>query len=107
MPCRDLTSLAGDDVHQRSFTRAIGADDATQFTDADVQIQVVEGLETIETDADVFQREDGAVARVQPFADALSRATASRLVPASALGSRIGSSMNAGVGVVFIVRPSS
>src|SRR5690606_17839394 len=39
--------------------------DAAQFADADVQVEVGQCLETVETDVDAFQGEDGAVAHIQ------------------------------------------
>ncbi|MCY1444863.1 hypothetical protein D9M71_613520 [compost metagenome] len=60
--------LAGDHVHQGGLAGAVGADDAAQFANADVQVQCVQGLETIEADADVFQGQDGAMTHVQDLA---------------------------------------
>ncbi|MNH76804.1 hypothetical protein D3C73_290880 [compost metagenome] len=67
-------SLAGDHVHQRGLARAVGADDAAQLTDADVQVEIVQCAKAIEADADVFQSEDRAVAGIQTRADALAEA---------------------------------
>ncbi|MNN09476.1 hypothetical protein D3C81_1223580 [compost metagenome] len=71
---RGGAGLAGDHIHQRGFTGAVGADNATQLADADVQVQGVEGLETIEADADVLQRQDRAVADIQAFCAQLAKA---------------------------------
>jgi hypothetical protein len=57
--------LAGDDVHHGGLAGAVGADDAAQLADADVQAEVRQRLEAVEADVDVFQAEDGAVAYVQ------------------------------------------
>ncbi|MCY1441064.1 hypothetical protein D9M71_573660 [compost metagenome] len=67
-------SLAGDHIHQRGLAGAVGADDAAQFTDADVQVEAVQCLEAVEADVDVFQGQHRAVAHVQAFAAALAKA---------------------------------
>ena len=46
--------LAGDHVHHGGFARAVGADDAAQFAGLDVQGQIIEGLEAVKTDGDIF-----------------------------------------------------
>ena len=103
--------LAGDHVHQRGLARAVGADDAAQFADADVQVQIVQRLETIEADADVFQGQDGAVAGVQAGADALAEAdgvaAAAGVLVGLQRGKNAGSSMNSAVAVTLIVHPFS
>src|SRR5690606_35767621 len=64
--------LAGDHVHHRGLAGAVGADDAAQLADTDVQSQVGQRLEAIEADVDVFQGEDGAVADVDALAQQIA-----------------------------------
>ncbi len=42
--------FAGDHVHQRGFTGAVRANDAAQFSDADIQRKIGQRLKTVETD---------------------------------------------------------
>ena len=66
--------LAGDVVHHGGLAGAVGADDAAQFADADVEIELAQGLEAVEADLDAFQAEDGAVTGVQARAGAMAEA---------------------------------
>ena len=66
--------LAGDHVHHGGLAGTVGADDAAQFTDADIQGQVGQRLETIEADVDVFQGQDGAVTHVQALGRSAAKA---------------------------------
>ncbi len=47
--------FAGDDIHHRGFTGAIGANDATQFAIVDIQGEIIQRLETIKADGDILQ----------------------------------------------------
>ena len=53
--------LAGDDVHHRRLAGAVGADDAAQLTRRNVERQIIDRLEAVETHAHVFQVQDAAV----------------------------------------------
>src|SRR3546814_11383498 len=52
-------SLAGDDIHHGGLAGAVGADDAAQFAHSDIKRQVVQGLESVETDRDAVQLQNG------------------------------------------------
>ena len=56
--------LAGDHVHHGGFAGAVGADDAAQFAGFDHEAQVVQRLEAVETDRDVFEIENRAVREI-------------------------------------------
>ena len=47
--------FAGDDVHHRGLAGAIGPDDAAKLAGRNIQRQVVDGLEAIETHVHIFQ----------------------------------------------------
>ncbi len=57
--------LAGDDVHHRRLAGAVGADDAAQFAGVDFEGEVVQRLEAVEADGDVFEVERDAVRQVE------------------------------------------
>ena len=61
--------FAGDDIHHGGFTRAIGADDTSQFAGLDVKIQIINGFEPIKADRHVFQVKDIAMAYIQLCVD--------------------------------------
>ena len=56
--------FAGDDVHHRGLARAIGADDAAQFTRCNVERKVVDGLEAVKTHVHIFEVEDTAMGHI-------------------------------------------
>ena len=56
--------LAGDNIHHGSFPGAVRADDAAKFPGVDGERQVVQSLETVETDGNTFQVEDGAMGNI-------------------------------------------
>ena len=56
--------LAGDDVHHGCLARAVRADDAAQLARCDVQAQLVDGLEAVEADADIFEVQDAAMRHI-------------------------------------------
>ena len=56
--------LAGDDVHHGGFAGTVGADDAAQLAGRDVQAELVDGLEAVKADADVFQIQNAAVREI-------------------------------------------
>ena len=51
-------SAPGDEVHHRTFARAVGADDDAQLAVIHVEIQVVDGLETVEGFIHPFEHEN-------------------------------------------------
>ena len=59
------TRLAGDDVHHGRLAGAVWPDDATQFTGIDVERQVIDRPESVETDIEFLEIEYRAVADIQ------------------------------------------
>ena len=52
------TGFSRDDVHHRGLARTIGADNATQLAGFDVEGELVQGLETVEADSELFEIEN-------------------------------------------------
>ena len=56
--------FAGDDVHHGGFTGTVGANNAAQLTGRNVQAELVDGLETIKADTDIFKVQNTAMGDV-------------------------------------------
>ena len=48
--------LAGHDVEQRRFARAVGPDQEAQFAVVDREVEIVQHFEAVEADGDVVRR---------------------------------------------------
>jgi hypothetical protein len=57
--------LAGDDVHHGGLAGPVRTDHAAQLAGVHIEIQVVDRLEAVEADADVFEIEDDALTDIQ------------------------------------------
>src|SRR5207244_6475510 len=59
-PPRVRPHLATDDVEQRCFPGAIGANEGTQLATIDVKIDLPQGLEAVKTDRNVLEVDDAS-----------------------------------------------
>ncbi len=56
-----VCSFTGDDIHHRRLTCPVGADEASQLTVVNIEIKVVDSLESIKRHVDIFHVQQSAV----------------------------------------------